>query len=61
MNALDRHGDPLPSGAIARFGTARFACGWGIYALAYSPDGDVITVASHRGVAILDARDGRAL
>lgn len=61
MNALDRHGDPLPRGAIARFGTARFACGWGIYALAYSPDGDVIAVASHRGVAILDARDGRTL
>lgn len=61
MTALDRHGDPLPDGAVARFGTSRFAFGWGVSSLSYSPDGAVIAAASTRGIALVDAQDGRTL
>jgi WD40 repeat protein len=42
----DRHGDPLPPGALARVGTTRLRHGDGIWDVAFSPDGTAIVSAS---------------
>jgi hypothetical protein len=45
---LDRYGDPLPEGAVARFGSGRLRHpGGDATAIAFSPDGkSVVTVGS---------------
>jgi WD40 repeat protein len=55
---VDRHGDPLPDGAVARLGTARFrAAGYGA---ALSPDGKTLAVFADRdAVSLVDAASGR--
>jgi WD40 repeat protein len=64
---LDRHGDPLPEGAIARLGSVRFQPPRRIYAAALSPDGSILAAADHGthqdGIAIdlLDAATGKVL
>jgi len=58
---VDRFGDPLPEGAIARLGTVRFRDVGVGEAVAYSPDGTRLVTASRDGVAVWDARDGRRL
>src|SRR5262249_30403178 len=40
--AVDRYGDPLPTGAIARFGTLRFRQGSMVGAVTVSPDGNLV-------------------
>lgn len=58
---LDRFGDPLPPGAIRRFGTLRFRHN-GIEDLAFTPDGKHL-IAAGRGkpLVVFDADTGRKL
>jgi RNA polymerase sigma factor (sigma-70 family) len=58
---VDRYGDPLPPGAVARLGTIRFRAPGEIMSLAYSPDGKTIAVASHGGLFLFDAASGKRL
>ncbi len=46
---LDRHGDPLPDGAIYRLGSTRFRAGWGVYFLAFSKDGKTLVSVNSMG------------
>ncbi len=39
---LDRHGVPLPEGAVARLGHRRFYNSAGVYATTFSPDGKIV-------------------
>src|SRR5262245_29397748 len=56
---VDRFGDPLPDGAIARYGTHRFRQGWMCYACEFSPDGKWIACASAgQGVCIWEVKTG---
>jgi len=56
---LDRYGDPLPSGAVARLGTQRWSTGELLLAAALSPDGTVIAASGNRSVWLLDAKTGK--
>ena len=58
---VDRHGDPLPEGVIARLGTLRFRVEGEIAGLAFAPDGKTLAVGSHQGVWLLDAVGGKRL
>src|SRR5712692_4406453 len=51
---LDRHGDPLPEGAVARMGTVRFRNATGsITSLRFSADGDTILSVGYDGAVRL--------
>src|SRR5262249_37931736 len=59
---LDRFDDPLPTGAIARFGTVRFRQGQYIFALAFSPNSRMIASGGRdRVVRLFDATTGKVL
>jgi len=54
----DAHGDPLPEGAIARFGTIRYRIG-DVGAWALSPDGTTLAVETRNAVTFWDVETGR--
>jgi RNA polymerase sigma factor (sigma-70 family) len=58
--ATDRFGDPLPPGAIARFGTIRYRPG-SIEGSALSPDGRFIATDSRGAITLFDMATGRPL
>jgi WD40 repeat protein len=59
---VDRHGDPLPEGAIARLGTVRWRHGFMVEDLAYSPDGkSIAVVGGGRDITLWSAETGKEL
>jgi WD40 repeat protein len=57
---VDRHGDPLPDGAVARLGTLRWRAAGEVKALGFWPDGKTLAAVSQHG-ARLFAPDGRVI
>jgi WD40 repeat protein len=58
---VDNYGDPLPPGAIQRFGTIRFRAGSMIGELCYSPDGKLIAASSEHEILVWERSTGRRL
>lgn len=58
---LDRHGDPLPAGAVARYGTVRLRHGSDLRSLTFSFDGKLLLTASdsHDSVKLWDTATGK--
>jgi WD40 repeat protein len=56
---LDRHGDPLPDGAVARIGTTRFRHGWLINSLAFTADGKALMSQGLDAVRVWVTATGR--
>ncbi len=59
--ALDRYGDPLPDGAVARFGTVRFRHGGQLHSIAYSPDGKTIASGGFGRIMLWEAETGKPI
>jgi WD40 repeat protein len=57
----DCYGDPLPAGAVARFGTVRLRHSSGIRSVALSPDGKLIASATSSNASVWDAGTGQEL
>lgn len=57
----DRYGDPLPTGALARFGTVRFRHDGMIRCTAISPDGHLIAAGGLNSIQIFNAETGQTL
>jgi WD40 repeat protein len=57
----DAHGDPLPPGAIARFGTIRWRVETGCPLLAFAPDGKTVVSAGAGGVTVWETTTGKPL
>src|SRR5262245_55101973 len=59
---VDLHGDALPKGAVARFGSPRFRHAGTVHALSFSGDGKVLASAGHdNAVRLWEAATGKEL
>lgn len=60
LPALDRHGDPLPTGAVARLGTSRLRAG--ADSMHFSADGKALVgTSANRAISVWDAGTGLLL
>lgn len=57
----DAFGDPLPPGALVRFGTTRFRHGGQLHAVAYSPDGKTLASGGYGRVMLWEASSGKPI
>lgn len=57
--AVDRYGDPLPDGAVARLGSVRFMSGRRVDSLVVSADGKRIVSVGSNGYELWDGETGR--
>src|SRR2546423_1708699 len=58
----DQHGDPLPSGAVARIGTTRFWHGSDGSEILFAPDGkELISICSDGLIHVTDFATGKDL
>ena len=58
---VDLYGDPLPEGALARFGVCSFRHEGGATRLAYTLDGRTLIAQTYSGVVLWDAATGKEL
>lgn len=60
---LDQHGDALPEGAIARFGTVRNRVGWQMHVPSWAmhPNGKAVAIEDLSGVTLWELESGRPL
>ena len=59
---VDVYGDPLPPGAVARFGTVRWRPGVSCDALAFTPDGKSVVSADRiNGACVWEVATGKKL
>ncbi len=60
--SVDRHGDALPPGALARMGTVRFRHGGGVMRILFSPDAKFLVSADGVNfVRVWDAASGKEI
>src|SRR5690242_15708455 len=55
---FDRYGDPLPPGAVTRFGTVRYRIGT-VGSFDLSPDGKTLAVETANRLTLWDVESGR--
>jgi WD40 repeat protein len=58
---LDRYGDPLPAGALARLGTIRLREPMGCQCVALSADGALVVSSGHHWVRVWETSTGKKL
>src|SRR5436305_8303232 len=58
---VDRDGDPLPPGAVARLGSTRLRPPGGALSLAFPPDGKVLATADGNALRLWDFASGKQL
>jgi WD40 repeat protein len=58
---LDRQGDPLPAGAVARLGTVRLRHGGAVRCLSFSAAGKTLASAADEAVRLWDAPTGKEI
>lgn len=58
---VDQFGDPLPAGAVHRFGTIRYRHGGGFNSATLSADGKRLIAASEIGVTVFEVATGKPL
>src|SRR5262245_39144693 len=57
---LDRNGDPLPEGTVARFGSSRLLHG-GVHHVEFAPDGKSLATSGVDGARLWDVATGKEL
>src|SRR5258706_16112918 len=59
---LDRYGDPLPQGAVARLGSLRLLCAGDVANVVFTPDGRIVAAVPRGGTSqFWEVVTGRAM